>query len=159
MVSGMVATSVDFDEDEGLVVRPAEFPATTEHTLAGTGEVLHIFEGDVTIRVPITHNGRSLQWRNDGSTYITVAGTVHTNATVRVLVGTNEVYQTQQTPFAFTFDQATVPALSNTNAVVRMDWRSEPAPGSLIAMALIRLPVTRSGNHFLFCSSVPWDWT
>ena len=49
-------------------------------TLAGTGEVLHIFEGDVTIRVPITHNGRSLQWRNDGSTYITVAGTVRWQA-------------------------------------------------------------------------------
>lgn len=77
---GMVATSVDFDEDEGLVVRPAEFPATTEHTLAGTGEVLHIFEGDVTIRVPITHNGRSLQWRDDGSTFVTVAGTVRWQA-------------------------------------------------------------------------------
>lgn len=76
----MVSTGVDFDEDEGLVVRPAEFPATTEHTLAGTGEVLHIFEGDVTIRIPITHNGRSLQWRDDGSAYIAVAGTVRWQA-------------------------------------------------------------------------------
>lgn len=77
---GMVATTIDFDEDEGLVVRPAVFPATVEHTLAGTGEVLHIFEGDVTIRVPITHNGRSIQWRDDGSTFIAVGGTVRWQA-------------------------------------------------------------------------------
>ena len=78
--TGMVATSVDFDDDEGLVARPAEFPETIEHTLAGTGEVLHVFEGEVTIRVPITHNGRSLQWRDDGSTFIEVAGTVRWQA-------------------------------------------------------------------------------
>ncbi|MEM7287909.1 MAG: protein-disulfide reductase DsbD domain-containing protein [Actinomycetota bacterium] len=77
---GMVATAVDFDEDEGLVVRPAIFPPTVDHTLAGTGEVLHIFEGDVTVRVPITHNGRSMQWRDDGSTFIAVRGTVRWQA-------------------------------------------------------------------------------
>ena len=77
---GMVATSVDFDDDEGLVVRPADYPATTQHMLAGTGEVLHIFEGDVTVTIPITHNGRSLQWRDDGSTFITVAGTIRWQA-------------------------------------------------------------------------------
>jgi len=51
-----------------------------------------------------------------------IAGSFHTNAVLQVLVGTNEVYSTTTTPFTFTFDETTVPALTAVNAVVGLDW-------------------------------------
>ncbi|MEL6984681.1 MAG: redoxin domain-containing protein, partial [Actinomycetota bacterium] len=56
---GMVATSVEVDARPGLVVRDPVVPATTAHTLAGTGEVLQVFDGrrgdgTLLIRVPIS---------------------------------------------------------------------------------------------------------
>jgi hypothetical protein len=80
VASPMVATSVTFDDDVGLVTRPAVFPATTPHTLAGTGEALQIFDGNVTIRVPITQNGQSITRLPDGSRVQRVGGTVHWQA-------------------------------------------------------------------------------
>ncbi len=77
---GMVATTIEFDDDEGLVVRPPVMPPTTPHVLAGTGEELQIFEGDVVIRVPITHNGRSRERLEDGTHVIRIAGTVRWQA-------------------------------------------------------------------------------
>ena len=77
---GMVATSVVLDDDVGLVSRPAVLPPTTAHTLAGTGEVLQVFDGDVTIRVPITHNGRSITRRSDGIRVQQVSGTIRWQA-------------------------------------------------------------------------------
>ena len=38
-----------------------------------------------------------------------------------------------------------------------MPWRSEPAPGSLIAIAAIISPEQSAGNHRCFCSSVALD--
>ena len=51
-----------------------------------------------------------------------IYGTFHTNAVVNVLVGTNVVHNTAVTPFEFTFDETTLPALTDTNAVVSLDW-------------------------------------
>lgn len=73
---GMTATSVEIDPDVGLVVKSAILPPTTPHTLAATGETLHIFEGDVLIRVPLTHMSRSLTRLDDGSLVQRVNGTV-----------------------------------------------------------------------------------
>ncbi len=73
---GMVPTSVEIEPNVGLVVKPAILPPTTAHTLAGTGETLQIFEGDVLIRVPLTHMGRSLTRLDDGSLVQRVNGTV-----------------------------------------------------------------------------------
>jgi hypothetical protein len=73
---GMVPTSVEIEPDAGLVVKPAVFPPTIPHTLAGTGETLQIFEGDVVIRVPLTHMSRSLTRLDDGSLVQRVEGTV-----------------------------------------------------------------------------------
>lgn len=74
--AGMVATDVEFDEHRGLVVRDAVLPPTRPHTLAGTGEVLQVFDGDVVIRVPITQNGKGLDRHDDTNPTIEVAGTV-----------------------------------------------------------------------------------
>ncbi|MEM7094317.1 MAG: protein-disulfide reductase DsbD domain-containing protein [Actinomycetota bacterium] len=51
--AGLVPTHVTFDEEDGLVVKATEFPPTTPHRLA-TGEELHVFEGAVVLRTPIT---------------------------------------------------------------------------------------------------------
>lgn len=50
---GMVATSIEFDPDDELIVRESQSPDTSPHEIA-TGEVLHIYEGVVEIRTPIT---------------------------------------------------------------------------------------------------------
>lgn len=77
---GMVATTVEIDELEGLVTRPPRFPPTRPHTLAGTGEVLHVVDGDVELRVPISHTGRSAIASPDGPSEVVVAGTVRWQA-------------------------------------------------------------------------------
>ncbi len=74
---GMVATAVDIDPALGLFVRPAKFPEPHAHTLAGTDEVLQVFTGEVTIRVPITHMSRSLTETEDGQMVQRVEGTVN----------------------------------------------------------------------------------
>lgn len=55
---GMVATSVVIDEIQGLATRSPKLPPTHEHTLAETGETLHIFDGHVQILIPLIYNGR-----------------------------------------------------------------------------------------------------
>lgn len=73
---GMVATSIEIEPDVGLVVKPAVFPPTTPHTLAGTGETLNVFEGDVIVHVPFTHMSRSLTELDDGLFVQRITGTV-----------------------------------------------------------------------------------
>jgi hypothetical protein len=76
----MVATSVTVDPQPGLVARAARFPPTVAHTLADSGETLQVFEGEVTIRIPITHLSRSLTTLDDGSVVQRVTGTVRWQA-------------------------------------------------------------------------------
>ncbi len=77
---GMVATSVELDESVGLVVFDPKLPPTRPHRLKGTGEVLQIFDGDVLIRVAVTHNQRSTVERGDGSRVVPISGTVRWQA-------------------------------------------------------------------------------
>ncbi len=73
---GMVATSVELDDSVGLVAFNPIFPETHPHKLESTGDVLQIFDGDVFIRIPITHNQRSTIERGDGSEVLPISGTV-----------------------------------------------------------------------------------
>ncbi len=41
-----------------------------------------------------------------------------------------------------------------SSAEVRMPWRSEPAPGSVMAMAVMVSPLQKPGSQRRFCSSV-----
>ena len=43
-------------------------------------------------------------------------------------------------------------------AVVAMPARSEPVPGSVIAIAVIVSPVAHLGSHSAFCSGLPKEW-
>jgi len=54
--SGMVATTVEIDEAEHLVVLDTVSPPTRPHVLEGTGEELAVFDGDVLLAVPFTHS-------------------------------------------------------------------------------------------------------
>lgn len=74
---GLVATSITLDQTDELIAREAKLPPTKPHTLAGTGETLHIFEGDVVARLPITHNGKT--WVV-GDRDLRVSGTVRWQA-------------------------------------------------------------------------------
>lgn len=76
----MVATSVDIEPEPGLVIQQAVLPPTVPHVLEGTGETLHVFEGEVVIRVPMTHLSRSLTRTDGEGTVQRVAGTVRWQA-------------------------------------------------------------------------------
>lgn len=77
---GMVATSVEIDPLPSGIVKPPIYPPTTTHVLSGSGESLQIFEGDVQIRVPITHLSNGLDKSDDGSLVLRVEGTVRWQA-------------------------------------------------------------------------------
>ena len=51
-------------------------------------------------------------------------------------------------------DPVSTQSSPSRRAVVRSPCRSEPAPGSVIAIAVIISPRTNGGSHRSFCSSV-----
>lgn len=73
---GLVITSVDIDENKCLGVQAPSFPPTEPMVLAGTGETLHVYEGDVTIRVPVLYNAARIKPDERGATTIDITGTV-----------------------------------------------------------------------------------
>lgn len=52
---GMIATSVVIDNGVSVIHRQPSFPPTREHQLSGSGEVLHVYEADVQIQIPIVY--------------------------------------------------------------------------------------------------------
>ena len=72
---GMVATTVELEEQPGLLILDSIAPPTTPHTLA-TGETLQIYEGDVTLRVRFTHTGDASLLEADGTGTMPITGRV-----------------------------------------------------------------------------------
>ncbi len=72
---GMVAATVVLDDVPGLVAFDIVAPATRPLTLAGTGETLQVYDGDVTLRLPVTQNGTAGE-KIDGRRMITIGGEV-----------------------------------------------------------------------------------
>lgn len=72
---GMVATTVTIDDEVPVISRAAIFPTTQEHRLAGTGDILHVYEGDVRIRVPIVYRPSDF-YERDEPDQVTVSGTL-----------------------------------------------------------------------------------
>jgi hypothetical protein len=73
VAEGMVATAVEIDDADSLLIVGTEAPPTTPHTLA-TGETLQIYEGDVTLRARFSHNGRDI--RPGGENEMSLTGRV-----------------------------------------------------------------------------------
>jgi hypothetical protein len=72
---GMVATAVEIDDHPTLVVAGIETPPTSPYTLP-TGETFQIYEGDVTLRVRLTHATGSLLGTTDAPPELTFTGRV-----------------------------------------------------------------------------------
>ncbi|MFK7917394.1 MAG: protein-disulfide reductase DsbD domain-containing protein [Ilumatobacter sp.] len=73
---GLVITSVTVDDNDHVIAQPAYFPPTHEMTLEGTGETLHVYEGDVRIQVPLLYGGRRVTPNADGTHTIDITGTI-----------------------------------------------------------------------------------
>ena len=66
---------MEIDPVPGLMVFDTVKPGTRLHTLGGTGEQLHIYDGNVTLRRPITQNGTAGE-DIDGRKVVTITGEV-----------------------------------------------------------------------------------
>ena len=77
---GLVVTSVEVDENRHIAAQQAQLPATHPMTLAGTGETLHVYDGTVTIRVPLVYNGAPAKPDAQGDTTVELTGTVRWQA-------------------------------------------------------------------------------
>lgn len=73
---GLVITSVVVDQHEHVASQPAVFPPTHEMTLEGTGETLHVYDGDVRVRVPLLYNGGRVATNDDGTRSVEITGTI-----------------------------------------------------------------------------------
>lgn len=73
---GLITTSVVIDDNDWVAAQPARLPATHPMTLEGTGETLHVYEGDVRIRVPLVYNGRPVIPNDDGTQTVELTGAI-----------------------------------------------------------------------------------
>lgn len=73
---GLTITSVTLDDNEFVTAQPAYFPPTHEMTLEGTGETLHVYEGDVRIRMPLVYNGGRIARSEDGTRTVEITGVI-----------------------------------------------------------------------------------
>ena len=73
---GLVAATIELDrDDEGIVGYTLLAPPTTPLTLAGSGDTLQVYEGDVVLRLPVAQNARNMMKDEDGR-FVTVSGAV-----------------------------------------------------------------------------------
>lgn len=74
--AGLVVTSVEVDDSKYVTAQSAVFPPTHPMVLEGTGETLHVFEGDVRITAPLLYNGTPVKPDEHGQRTVQVTGTV-----------------------------------------------------------------------------------
>ncbi len=72
---GLVAAAIEVDDNPGIVTYTARAPATSPLTLAGSGDTLEVYEGDVVLRLSVAQNSRALE-KIDGKRYVTLSGKV-----------------------------------------------------------------------------------
>lgn len=76
---GLVAATIEVDDVLGIITRALVAPPTSQLTLAGSGETLEIYEGDVVLRLPMAQNGRTME-KVDGKRYVDISGRVRWQA-------------------------------------------------------------------------------
>ena len=85
------------DADGTIVAKFFELlaPPTSPLTLAGSGETLQTYEGDVVLRLPVAQNARQMRKDDDGR-YVTISGRVRWQACDDV-----ECFGPESMPFSF----------------------------------------------------------
>ena len=76
---GLVAATIEVDDAPGIISRNLVAPPTNRLTLAGSGDTLEVYEGDVVLRLPIAQTGRAMQ-KVDGKRYVDISGRVRWQA-------------------------------------------------------------------------------
>ena len=92
---GLVAASIELDETEGVLSYDPLAPPTSELTLSGSGDTLHVYDGDVVLRVPVTQNARAMN-KDDEGRHVTISGRVRWQACNDV-----ECFLPDSQPFSF----------------------------------------------------------
>ena len=72
---GLVAATIEIEDSPGIVTYTPRAPATSPLTLAGSGDTLQAYKGDVVLRLPVAQNGRAME-KIEGKRYVTVSGEV-----------------------------------------------------------------------------------
>lgn len=77
---GLVAASIELDEGaEGILAYTVIAPETRPLTLGTDGHTLEVYEGNVTLRLPIAQNGRAMTKGDDGR-WVSISGRVRWQA-------------------------------------------------------------------------------
>jgi hypothetical protein len=76
---GLVAAAIQVTNSPGILTYTALAPVTSPLTLAGSGDTLQVYEGDVVLRLPVAQNARAME-KVDGVRTVTVSGTVRWQA-------------------------------------------------------------------------------
>jgi len=77
---GLVAASIELDGDaEGILPYTMITPETHRLTLDIDGHTLEVYEGNVTLRLPVAQNGRAMTKDDDGR-WVTISGKVRWQA-------------------------------------------------------------------------------
>ena len=108
-INGSLASAVSADESR-------------HYTFNNMGELEEEVIGTETLAMLADLNQSGALTERENPRKLTLYGTFHTNAVTEILVDTNVVHTTSVTPFSYTFDETTLPALTDTNAVVSLDW-------------------------------------
>lgn len=72
---GLVAATIEVDDEPGILTYTPRAPQTTPLTLSGTADTFQVYEGDVVLRLPVAQNARAME-KVDGKRYVTVSGVV-----------------------------------------------------------------------------------
>ncbi|MGI9597150.1 MAG: protein-disulfide reductase DsbD domain-containing protein, partial [Acidimicrobiales bacterium] len=97
---GLVAAAIEVDEVDGVLSYEPSAPPTSPLTLAGTGETLQVYAGDVVLRLPVAQNARAMQKDDDGR-HVTVSGQVRWQACNDI-----ECFLAESMPFSFRVEAA-----------------------------------------------------
>jgi hypothetical protein len=76
---GLVAATIEVDDDPGILTYTPQTPATSPLNLAGSGDTLEVYDGDVVLRQPVAQNARAME-KVDGKRYVNVSGRVRWQA-------------------------------------------------------------------------------
>ena len=87
--------AIELDDLDGILSYEPLAPPTSPLTLAGSGDTLQVYEGDVVLRLPVTQNARQMH-KDDQGRFVTISGRVRWQACDDV-----ECFLPESMPFSF----------------------------------------------------------